>query len=124
MTTQTTTDASTKSRARSRRTLAIGSVSDQKPAPTKAATIRKLMTRTRGATMGELATASGWQPHSLRAFMSGLRKSGAQIVRESRKSGEQAYRLVSEADSSAPASAMVEANAGDADAGTVASEVA
>ena len=124
MTTQTTTDTSTKSRAPSGRPPATGSVSDQKPAPTKAATIRKLMIRTRGATMGELATASGWQPHSLRAFMSGLRKSGVQIAREPRKSGEQAYRLVSEADSSAPASAMVEANAGEAAAGTAVSEVA
>ena len=124
MTTQSTTDASTKSRARSGRTPATGSVSDQKPVATKAATIRNLMTRTRGATMGELATASGWQPHSLRAFMSGLRKSGAQIAREPRKSGEQAYRLVSEGDSSAPASAIVEANAGETAAATAVSEVA
>ncbi len=119
MTTETAIDASTKFPPRSDQVRANGLASDLKPAATKAATIRKLLIRTRGATMAELSTATGWQPHSLRAFMSGLRKSGATIVRESRKSGEQAYRLIIGSDVSVPGPI-----AGDAPAITADSSVA
>lgn len=60
----------------------------------KAATVQKLMVRPRGATMVEMMAATAWQNHSVRAFLSGLRKKGRTVVKESRKTGEVAYRLV------------------------------
>ena len=55
---------------------------------------KKLLGRTRGATIAELQAATGWQPHSARAFLSGLRKAGQVLAKEERKSGETSYRLV------------------------------
>nr|WP_295661351.1 DUF3489 domain-containing protein [Polymorphobacter sp.] len=65
------------------------------PKPTtKSDTVIKLLLRAKGATPAELIAATGWQPHSLRAFLSGLRKKSRSIVRETRKSGEGTYRIV------------------------------
>ena len=41
---------------------------------TKAATIRRLLGGTKGASLDELSVATGWQVHSLRGFMSGTLK--------------------------------------------------
>lgn len=81
-----------------------------KPA-SKAATVIKLLGRACGATLGEIGSETGWQPHSTRAFLSGLRKKGDSIEREQRKSGESAYRIVkAKADPAPePAAAGVEA---------------
>ena len=65
------------------------------PKPTsKSDTVIKLLLRTKGATPTELIAATDWQPHSLRAFLSGLRKKGRSIIREERKGGGFAYRIV------------------------------
>ena len=58
----------------------------------KSAAIAKLLARPRGATVDEMISATGWQPHSVRAFLSGLRKRGQLLVREERKDGRGAYR--------------------------------
>ena len=55
---------------------------------------KKLLARTRGATIAEIQAATGWQPHTVRAFLSGLRKARRTLVKEERKSGETSYRLV------------------------------
>jgi hypothetical protein len=55
---------------------------------------KKLLARSRGATIAEMQAATGWQPHSARAFLSGLRKAGRNLLKEERKSGETSYRLV------------------------------
>lgn len=60
---------------------------------TKAATVSKMLARNRGATLDEIMTATSWQPHSCRAFLSGLRKKGADILRETRKDGDTSYRI-------------------------------
>ena len=60
----------------------------------KSATVLKLLSRVRGATAAELGEPTGWQPHSVRAYLTGLRKKGLTIVREKRKTGETAYRIV------------------------------
>lgn len=73
-------------------------------APTKSDTMIKLLSRAKGATSAELIAATGWQSHSVRAFLSGLRKAGRQVVREARKNGEMGYRIV----------AVAAANAADA----------
>lgn len=61
----------------------------------KGAVVQKLLSRPKGATVAEVTTATGWQPHSVRAFLSGLRKKEQPLVRDQRKGGEHAYRLVS-----------------------------
>ena len=61
---------------------------------TKSDTVIKLLLRGKCATPTELIAATDWQPHSLRAFLSGLRKKGRSIVREARKGGGFAYRIV------------------------------
>lgn len=67
----------------------------RKPAiPTKSAQMSKLLRRPRGATISELCSATSWQPHSVRALLSGLRKKGVMLAREARKSGEGSYRIV------------------------------
>ena len=66
------------------------------PAPkpeSKASVVNKLLKRPKGATIDELMAATTWQPHSVRAFLSGLRKKGTALIKEQRKSGEQAYRF-------------------------------
>lgn len=55
---------------------------------------KKLLARARGATIAEMQAATGWQAHSARAFLSGLRKAGRTLAKEERKSGETSYRLV------------------------------
>ena len=64
-----------------------------RPTLTKAATVTKLLSRNRGATLAEVMTATSWQPHSARAFLSGLRKKGKMLIKEARKDGETAYRM-------------------------------
>lgn len=43
--------------------------------------VRSLLERPDGATLDELVSATGWQPHSVRAGMTGLRKQGLTITR-------------------------------------------
>ena len=59
----------------------------------KAEQVRKLLSRPRGATVDEIITATTWKPHSVRAFLSGLRKGGTNLVREERKGGSTSYRI-------------------------------
>lgn len=47
-----------------------------------------------GATIEELAEETGWQPHTLRAAMSRLRRKGYRIERTAEAGGGRAYRLV------------------------------
>lgn len=72
--------------------LAAPPVSTTRPA-SNSTVAKKLLARARGATIAEMQTATGWQPHSARAFLSGLRKAGRTLVKEERKSGETSYRL-------------------------------
>lgn len=64
-----------------------------KPTLAKSETVKKLLSRKSGASAEELGTATNWQPHSVRAYLSGLRKKGATILREERRDGTKAYRL-------------------------------
>lgn len=61
--------------------------------PTKAATVQKLLSRPKGATLVEIIEATGWLPHSARAFMTGIRKKGLELVRECRTNGETSWRI-------------------------------
>ena len=48
-------------------------------AATKTATVQRLLKRKSGATLASLQKATGWQPHSVRAALSTLRKAGYTI---------------------------------------------
>jgi hypothetical protein len=75
------------------------------PAQTKSLIFAKLLRRGKGATLAELQDATAWQPHSVRAFLSGLRKKGEVLVKEQRRSGDTAYRNISGKAAAAPADA-------------------
>lgn len=62
---------------------------------TKAAILRRLISRKSGADLAALQAATGWQPHSIRAALSGLRKAGLTLERTDPKaeSGTAVYRI-------------------------------
>lgn len=60
---------------------------------TKSAAVIKLLSRNRGASLAEIMSATQWQPHSSRAFLTGLRKKGTALLRETRRDGETSYRI-------------------------------
>jgi DNA-binding MarR family transcriptional regulator len=62
---------------------------------TKAAQVLKLLARSRGATVADLTAATAWKPHTVRAHLTRLRKAGHTLERLERKSGPDAYHVVS-----------------------------
>jgi len=66
---------------------------DKKKTPTKAATVARMLRRAKGASIAEIAKATDWQPHSCRAFLTGVRKSGNTLIKEQRSDRSLAYRI-------------------------------
>lgn len=64
-------------------------------AHTKAAKVRRLLQRPKGASLPAICKATGWQPHTTRAFLSGLRKKGYGIERHpgEAEGGVAVYRI-------------------------------
>lgn len=64
---------------------------------TKTAILRKLLCRKSGADLAALQSATGWQPHSVRAALSGLRKAGYSIdlAASAKPGGAPVYRITS-----------------------------
>jgi hypothetical protein len=60
---------------------------------TKSSKVEALLARKAGVTLEQMCEATGWQAHTCRAFMSGLRKKGREIVRETGKAGKSIYRF-------------------------------
>lgn len=52
--------------------------------PTKSDAVLTLMRREQDGTLAELVEATGWQPHTTRAMLTGLRKKGHAIDRRKR----------------------------------------
>jgi hypothetical protein len=53
----------------------------------------KMLRRPTGASLTELATATGWQPHSVRGALAGaLKKKGHALVSD-KTNGERRYRI-------------------------------
>lgn len=73
----------------------------KKRGTTKAATVRLLLARDRGATLDEMISATGWQPHSCRAFLSSVRKSGDIVTKLERTDGHTAWRITEQAEAEA-----------------------
>ncbi len=61
--------------------------------PTKTVIVTRLLSRPRGASLGDITSVTGWQAHSIRAFLTGLRKKGVSLDREQRKDGATSYRI-------------------------------
>ncbi len=60
---------------------------------TKAGAILSQLRRPNGATIAQLQKATGWQPHSIRAAMTGLRKQGNAVLRTKNAKGVTTYRV-------------------------------
>ncbi len=65
-------------------------------AGTKQATLVDMMRTAAGATIAQMGTKMGWQPHSVRAALTGLRKRGLAIIRERNDAGTTIYRIATE----------------------------
>lgn len=63
-------------------------------APSKASIIEQLLAKAAGASIAEIGAATGWQVHSCRAFLTGLKKKGRVIERSKRKDGTTSYRII------------------------------
>lgn len=62
-------------------------------AGTKQALLVDLLRRRNGATVAEIQDATGWQPHTARAGLTGLRKKSFEVRRTTRDDGSRAYLL-------------------------------
>ena len=63
------------------------------PRISKLTLIENLVRRAEGATLADLMAATGWQQHSVRAVLSGLRKAGHSLLRDRNAEGESRYRI-------------------------------
>lgn len=68
--------------------------------PSKQDAILALLQRPKGATLPEIIEATGWQPHSVRGFLSGVIKKKLKLMVEHRKDGrDRTYRIKTRASS-------------------------
>lgn len=65
---------------------------DIKPT-SKQALVIGLLSRSQGATLDDLVTATGWLPHTTRAALTGLRKKGFALDSEKPADGPRVYRI-------------------------------
>lgn len=60
----------------------------------KKAEVVTLMKRAKGATLAEIMKATGWQPHTVRGFVSILGSKGGEKIESSKnEAGERSYRI-------------------------------
>ena len=64
---------------------------------TKNQQVIELLSRERGATLEEMATLANWQHHSMRSFMTGLKKKG-HVIESERIDGVRRYRIIPSGD--------------------------
>jgi hypothetical protein len=64
-----------------------------------------LLRRNGGASLADLAAATGWLPHTIRAALTGLRKKGHAIELATNAAGERVYRLIARQPDATPADA-------------------
>jgi hypothetical protein len=60
--------------------------------PSKIGKVLGLLQRDDGATLAELVAATGWQPHTTRAALTGLRKKG-HLIEKWQRNGATTYRI-------------------------------
>lgn len=62
--------------------------------PSKQEAVLALLQRAKGVTIPEITEATGWQPHSVRGFLSGVVKKKLKLRVKSRKDGsDRTYRI-------------------------------
>lgn len=62
-------------------------------AQSKAGLVKQMLAHAKGATLDEICHATTWQSHSVRAFLTGLRKKGFALTKEQRGNEGTAYRI-------------------------------
>lgn len=62
--------------------------------PKKSAQVVALLEAENGATLVDLCAVTGWQAHTCRAFLTGLRKKGRALDRSYRADGASVYKLL------------------------------
>lgn len=68
--------------------------------PSKAAMVGAMLERSEGASILQLVDSTGWQPHTCRAFLTGLRKQGRSLEKAKGEDGVTLYRLIGLSDGS------------------------
>jgi hypothetical protein len=68
-------------------------ITQTKPGSTKLDTILKQLRHKKGASLKGLEKTTGWQPHSVRAAITGLRKKGHEIKHTKDAKGVTVYRV-------------------------------
>jgi len=65
---------------------------------TKKETVLRLLKRSQGASIAEIEKATGWQPHTVRSFLSATvgKKMGHKVTNDVNKSGVRRYRIEKE----------------------------
>ncbi len=76
-----------------------GSSPSAKKHPSKKQIAIALLRRAQGASRAELEAKLGWQPHSIRGFLSGTARKLEEfdLIAQQTKSGQRRYRLVAKA---------------------------
>ena len=72
------------------------STPDNSSPKSKSDSVLRMLRRRSGATIDEVMEATSWKPHSCRAFLTGVRKSNVNLVKEERPGGKTAYRIIAE----------------------------
>ncbi|MFZ5745768.1 MAG: DUF3489 domain-containing protein [Pseudomonadota bacterium] len=62
-------------------------------AQTKADRVLGLLSRSEGATLNQLVTATAWLPHTARAALTGLKKKGHAITSDKVQGAQRVYRI-------------------------------
>ena len=78
-------------------------------APSKTAQVIALLTRPEGAALDQMVDATGWQPHTTRAALTGLKKKGYEVT-SVKADGVRTYRAVCK-NETAPADAQLASDA-------------
>jgi hypothetical protein len=60
---------------------------------TKASLVEGLLQQANGASLDDLCQATGWQPHTCRAFLTGVRKKGRGLEKAKREDGVTIYHM-------------------------------
>ncbi|GAA0479063.1 hypothetical protein GCM10009096_21330 [Parasphingorhabdus litoris] len=68
---------------------------------TKSAKVIALLVRGNGSSINEIGKATNWKPHSIRAFLTGLRKRSYLVVREQHRDDETVYRIAEQSEARA-----------------------
>jgi len=67
----------------------------QRQTKTRKQRLQELLRRKNGVSLNALQKEFGWQPHTVRAAISGVRKAGSVVICQAGKSGS-VYRIVEE----------------------------